>query len=148
MVFLKDAPTTSLMHLVTGTSHLIPQTTKIICKAMKEDIANLSQESLSLTPLTITLPHILGSLFWGVCIFLHSSLRGKRRHYFLKRLTASLRAIVWKHCVHQQFYYLHIWWLHKGYMVSGFLIINLSGNMEPKFCPWQITKPPQKSMKL
>lgn len=63
MFFLQDALTPSLMCLVTGTSHLIPQNTKITCKGMGEDAANLFQQSLSLTPLTLTLPHMLSSLF-------------------------------------------------------------------------------------
>lgn len=41
--FLQDALSPSLMCLVTGTSHLIPQTTKITCKGMGEDAADLPQ---------------------------------------------------------------------------------------------------------
>lgn len=69
MFFLQDALTPSLMCLVTGTSHLIPQTTKITCKGVGEDAANLFQQSLSLTPLTLTLPHTLSSLFGGAVFF-------------------------------------------------------------------------------
>lgn len=38
--------------------------------------------------------------------------------------------------------------MHKGYMVSDFSTITLSGNMKSNFSLWQVSKPPQKSMHL
>lgn len=38
--------------------------------------------------------------------------------------------------------------MHKGYMVSDFPTITLSGSTKSNFSLWQVTKPPQKSMLL
>lgn len=114
---------------------------------MGENAANLSQESLSLTPFTLTLypkQSVLGVSYFSALQFKER----KEETLFSEKADSQCECHSPKAlCTPAVLLLVHLM-IAQSYMVSDFLTMTLSENMEPNFCPWQITKPPQKSMKL